>query len=57
MALRERLQQVAGLERWELRGAQEAQKQRYDAMVKPQVFEQKVLLLLPSSADKLLMKW
>lgn len=37
----------------------EGQKRRYDATVQPREFQvgQKVLLLLPSSNEKLLLKW
>lgn len=55
MALHDKMN-VAALARWELQDAQEGQKRRYDAKVKLKVFEpgQKVLVLLPSVADKLL---
>lgn len=58
-AFREKLHAMAQLAKKELAQAQEDQKQLYDAQVWPCSFEQgqKVLLLLPSPSNKLLVSW
>lgn len=54
-----KFKQVAALAQQELMEPQAGQKRRHDLMVRSRVFQvgQKVLLLLPSSAKKLLVKW
>lgn len=58
-SLRDKLHQVADLAQRELGTTQAGQKRSYDAKVHLRQFQprQKVLLLLPLSAGKLLVKW
>ncbi|KAK7907616.1 hypothetical protein WMY93_016228 [Mugilogobius chulae] len=59
LKMRERLEAMASLAQENLKAAQERQKTWYDRKAKDRVFTpgQKVLLLLPTSENKLLAKW
>ena len=59
MDLKQRLQETCNIAQEELLKAQEIHKKRYDRSAQPKVLQvgQKVLLLLPTKANKLLLQW